>query len=317
MKIIQITPAHQKTISGNQTTANRWASILRNLGHKVRTTSLYDGQPADMMVAIHAFKSAGSIEMFKKKYPDCPLIVCLGGTDINEFIHTHRDVVNKSLSLADRLVCLHSLVPEIIPKTYRYKARVVYQSAKPITQKQMPSKRFFDLCVVANLRTVKDPMRTAIAVRDLPENSRIRISHFGSSSDDRFSKIALSEMIKNPRYKWKGQVPGWRVRKEFQRTRLMVISSLSEGGANVVSEALVAGVPIIASKIQGNVGLLGRGYKGYFPVGDEKALKGLLLRAENEPNFLPALTSQCGDRAKLFGYVGEVKAWKNILFDLS
>lgn len=66
----------------------------------------------------------------------------------------------------------------------------------------------------------------------------------------------------------------------------MVISSNQEGGANVVSEAIVAGVPVIASDIPGNVGLLGRDYPGYYPVRDEAALARLLHRAETEPAFL-------------------------------
>ena len=59
----------------------------------------------------------------------------------------------------------------------------------------------------------------------------------------------------------------------------MVISSLSEGGANVISEAAVAGVPVLASRIDGNVGLLGADYPGYFPVGDTEALARLLRTA--------------------------------------
>ena len=73
-----------------------------------------------------------------------------------------------------------------------------------------------------------------------------------------------------------------------------------EGGANVVSEAAVAGLPVIASRIPGNVGLLGRGYPGYFPVGDEQALARLLRRAEENPGFLVRLERALATRARLF-----------------
>src|SRR5262249_6268440 len=41
-------------------------------------------------------------------------------------------------------------------------------------------------------------------------------------------------------------------------------------------------VPVLASRISGSVGLLGAKYPGYFPVGDTRALAGLLRQAEGE-----------------------------------
>ena len=64
----------------------------------------------------------------------------------------------------------------------------------------------------------------------------------------------------------------------------MVISSRMEGGANVVCEAIRIGVPVLASRIAGNLGLLGGGYPAYFPVGNARALAGLIVKARN-PNF--------------------------------
>ena len=72
----------------------------------------------------------------------------------------------------------------------------------------------------------------------------------------------------------------------------MVISSRMEGGANVVCEALRIGVPVLASRIAGNVGLLGERYAGYFPVGDERSLARLLDRASTEPRFYMELKRQ-------------------------
>ncbi len=80
----------------------------------------------------------------------------------------------------------------------------------------------------------------------------------------------------------------------------MVLSSLMEGGANVVSEAVISGLPVLASRIDGTVGLLGEDYPGYFPVSDTAALGRLLRRVEAEPEFLAALASHCAARAPLF-----------------
>jgi len=83
------------------------------------------------------------------------------------------------------------------------------------------------------------------------------------------------------------------------RCRLMVISSIMEGGANVVSEALAASVPVIASDIPGNIGMLGADYAGFYPCGDERALADLLHRAETSVEFYDLLKAQCTKRKRL------------------
>ena len=47
-------------------------------------------------------------------------------------------------------------------------------------------------------------------------------------------------MKANPRYLWRGDRPRAEVRRLLGRARAMVLSSLSEGGANVISEAVAA-----------------------------------------------------------------------------
>jgi glycosyltransferase involved in cell wall biosynthesis len=60
----------------------------------------------------------------------------------------------------------------------------------------------------------------------------------------------------------------------------------------VVSEAIALGIPVIASDIPGNRGLLGDQYLGYYPVGNEAELASLLSRAETMPDFYSALKKQ-------------------------
>jgi glycosyltransferase involved in cell wall biosynthesis len=142
---------------------------------------------------------------------------------------------------------------------------------------------------VGNLRAEKDPFRCAVAARLLPSASRIRITHAGKAHSEEFAEQARAHMLAQPRYHWLGEVPRWRVRRLLSRTRLLVQSSIMEGGANAVAEALAAGVPVIASRIPGNVGMLGEDYPGYYPVGDEKALALLLERAESDSAFYESL----------------------------
>ena len=317
MRIIQVTPSAQTSKSGNRTTANRWARIFRSLGHSVSTITDYDDRSADMMVAIHAWRSARAIERFKALYPEKPLVVCLAGTDINEFIHSHPKPTLKSMELADAMVCLHDLVKEITPISLQSKLHVIFQSAKPLIGPRRFSDRNFNICVISHLREIKDPMRTALAVRTVPNQSKIKVTHLGMAHDGRSSAKAIREMKQNPRYVWKGEVLGWQVRQELKRSHLMVISSRAEGGANVISEAVVAGVPVIASKIDGNVGLLGKNYRGYYPVGNTRELRKVILKAEKDKVFFQSLTKQCNSIKSKFTAEREQKSWAELISNIT
>lgn len=317
MKIDLITPAGRRSKSGNRTTAGRWAGILRGLGHQVRIAVHYRGEAADMMVALHAWRSAKSVALFRQRYPDRPLVVALTGTDIYRFQQSHPEETRRSMALADRLVGLHGLVGDAIAPEFAAKLTVIPQSAPPLPRPRAPSKRFFDICVLGHLREEKDPLRAAFAARGLPDTSRLRVIHLGKAHDSGWARKAADEMARNPRYSWRGEVPGWAVRREFIKTRLMTISSIMEGGANVVSEAIVAGVPIIASDIPGNIGMLGPDYPGYYPCRDTAALTRLLHRAETEPEFLDDLTRHCAALAPNYTPECEAAGWRAVMAKLT
>ena len=290
--------------------------MLREAGHRVRIGVDYVGEAADMMIAIHAWRSAASIERYKARFPDRPLVVGLGGTDVNTFLHSYPDTTLRSMQTADALICLHDLIGDALPAPLREKLHVVRQSALPLPGPRRPSTRFFDICVIGHLRDEKDPFRAALAARRLPADSKLRIIHLGKAHTSEFASRAVAEMARNARYRWFGEVPGWRVRRELAKSRLMVISSNQEGGANVVSEAVVAGVPVVASDIPGNVGLLGPAYAGYFPVRDEAALARLLERCEVEPAFLDQLERSGHELKKRFRPAYEKAALNRIVNSL-
>lgn len=160
-------------------------------------------------------------------------------------------------------------------------------------------------------------MRAAEAARLLPAESRIRIEQVGRAYTSQWAELALSEMKTNKRYRWRDEVPPASVRKLLARSHAMIISSVSEGGANVISEAAVAGVPVLASRMDGNVGLLGNSYPGYFPVGDTQALARLLVRLEQEPAFAKLLAAAVSRRAPLFRLRREISAWRRLLSELT
>ena len=317
MRISLVTPAGRQSRAGNRTTAVRWARILRDLGHRVDVSLDDDGRNADIMVAVHAWRSAASIAAFAETHPDRPLVVLLAGTDIYAFQHSHPEETLASLDHATAIVCLHDLVHRAIPRRFGKKLRVIYQSSPPLPKPRDPARRHFEVCVVGHLRSEKDSLRTALAARSMPESSKLKIVHLGQAHTEDWARDARAEMKRNPRYDWRGEVPGWQVRRQFGRSQAMVISSVMEGGANVVSEAITAGLPVLASDIDGNIGLLGEDYGGYYKVEDEKALAALLHRSETDPAFLPGLGAQIKKLQPKFRPAPEVTAWRNLLKDLN
>ena len=315
MKIVLITPSGPTSRTGNRVAGNRWAAILRRLGHRVRVAFEYDGKPADLMVAVHAWRSTRSIERFKAKYPDRPVVLQLSGTDIYDYIHSDPVPTLRSMALSDRLVALNDLAWRAVPRRLRSRLRVIHQSATPPKDRR-PDRRAVTISVIGHLRDVKDPLRAAEAARLLPDDSRVRIEQVGRAYTPQWADRARAEMASNPRYIWRDDVPAARVRRLLARSHAMVISSLSEGGANVISEAAVAGVPILASRMDGNVGLLGKDYPGYFPVGDTRALARLLSRLETDPRFVRALVRAVKRRAPLFRPAREVAAWRRLMKEL-
>ena len=297
MKIILVTPAAARSRSGNRNTAQRWAHFLRQLGHRVVVQVAWDDTPADLMIALHARRSHDSIRRFAALLPWHPLVVVLTGTDLYRDIQSDADAQD-SLRLATRLVVLQEMGLRELSPALREKTSVIYQSALPIPVRQ-PLKSRFEVCVIGHLREEKDPFRCALALRYLPAASRIHVTHMGRAMDEAMAEQARELMQEYPRYRWLGDIPHWQVRKRLAHAHLMVISSRMEGGANVICEALAAGVPVIASRVSGNVGMLGEDYAGYYPVENEGALARLLSRAEESPEFYALLRQQCAARHTL------------------
>lgn len=316
MHIVLVTPAPPGSLSGNRATANRWARLLRGLGHRVDVLVDYQGEPCELMVALHAWRSAAAIEKFRRSQPDCPLIVVLTGTDAYRFIHSHPIETMASLVTADRIVGLHRLIADCVPKAERDKLRVIYQSAKPLTGRRPPQRRF-RVCVAGHLRHEKDSLRAAMAVRNLPAASRIQVDAYGKPHTPDWAAAAQAEMQANPRYRWHGEIAHGRLRDVYRRSHLLALTSRMEGGANVISEAVMADLPVVASRIHGSIGLLGADYPGYYPVEDTAGLKELLLRAESDAVFYRSLQTACAALRPSFSEIAEQAGWASLLAELS
>jgi putative glycosyltransferase (TIGR04348 family) len=316
VKIQLVTPAPLRFTNGNKITALRWAEILRKLGHKVGIKQRYDGQPCDLLIALHARRSYQSIKRFHDDHPELPLIVVLTGTDLYKDIRINANA-RRSLEFATRLVALQKLALPELPKRLHSKTRVIYQSAPPIRNRAAPwSAAKFKVCVIGHLRAEKDPLRTALAARRLPAVCRIHVTHVGRALDETLARRARAEMKRNHRYRWTGELSHARTRTVLAESHLLAITSRMEGSSNVMSEALASGVPVIASKIPGLRGTLGDNFAGYFPVGDTRRLRTLLLRSESNHRFYQLLGRQCRRLGSLVKPSRERTAWKRLLREI-
>ena len=324
MKIGIVTPAPPDSRHGNRITALRWATILRRLGNHVSISQRYEGKPVDLLVALHARKSHSSIVKFRQRHPLAPIIVALTGTDLYRDIRVNH-LARESLDIATRIVVLQPKAVKELRPSWRKKTRVIYQSVEDKQARNGPSggsakaratsehsKRSngnFDVSVIGHLRAVKDPFRTAMAARLLPDSSMVRVLQIGGAMTKGMANRARREMIINERYQWLGEQSQSRVRHILKKSSLCVLSSRMEGGANVLSEAIVASVPILASRIDGNVGILGANYPGYFEIGDTRQLARLLTRAESSSEYLAELMAWSNSLTSLADPAREEQAW--------
>jgi len=251
----------------------------------------------DAMIALHARRSAPSIHAWAAQYPGNPLVLVLTGTDLYRDIQ-HDASAKQSLHMATHLVVLQEAGLAALPARHLGKARVIYQSAPRLTPASKSTRRFKAL-MVGHLRDEKDPL-TFIKAAGLCDAKNISFELIGDGLDPALASTASQAAAEQPNYRWLGGLPRSQTRQRIKRAHVLVNCSLMEGGAHVILEAVQSGTPVLASRISGNVGMLGADYAGYFEVGDAAGLAKLIRRCATEPAFLARLQSQCAQRAELF-----------------
>ncbi|WP_245549261.1 selenoneine biosynthesis selenosugar synthase SenB [Noviherbaspirillum massiliense] len=312
--VVIISPAMAKANNGNWQTARRWA---RFLGERYRVTLLerWNGIACDAVIALHARRSASSIASFAAAFPERPCILVLTGTDLYRDIHADAEA-QRSLQFATRLVVLQEAGLQELPEEGRAKARVIYQSAPALAPVVCHEPGDAEVVMIGHLRDEKDPLvfMHAAAMVKAPG---LRMTHIGGALDPALGEQAMATQQAVPHYRWLGSLPHDATRERLRRSRLMVIASKIEGGANVIIEAVTSVVPVLASDIPGNRGMLGADYAGYFPVGDSKALAALIDKALADSAFHALLQDQCKARAALFAPEREQAAVLQLLDNLA
>jgi putative glycosyltransferase (TIGR04348 family) len=299
-QVLIVSPASARENNGNWQTASRWAHILRARYQVAIAPDCCSGTHApDLLIALHARRSAPSIAAFARAFPARPCVVVLTGTDL------YRDIANApearaSLAHATKLVVLQEDGLKQLAPQLRAKTHVIYQSAPAmLPASHGAARRHYDVCMIGHLRSEKDPY-TFMRASTLVTSPKVRLLHIGGVLESPLGQAATATAAVNPRYQWLGNLPHGTTRQRLARSHAMAICSLMEGGANVIIEAVTSGIPVLASDISGNRGMLGDDYAGYFPVGEAAALARLIDRTVDEPEFYALLQRQCAARAPLF-----------------
>jgi putative glycosyltransferase (TIGR04348 family) len=314
---VLVSPAMAEANNGNWHTAHRWAQFLS--GHcdiaLQKQWPLPGGASsptgtAQAMIALHARRSADSIRAWAEAFPDKPLIVVLTGTDLYRDIHSDT-AAQQSLALASHLVVLQEAGLAALPAAWHSKTQVIYQSATAL-QPARKSSRSFRAVMVGHLREVKGPLTfMQAATHDFAPG--IYFDQIGQALEPRFAEAAQATAQRTTRYRWLGGLTRAATRQRIKRAHVLVNCSQMEGGAQVILEAVQSGTPVLASRVSGNLGMLGTDYAGYFALGDDAELAGLVRRCALEADFLALLQKQCRQRAHLFDPQEEKRLVINLL----
>lgn len=311
--IIIVSPYLASANNGNWRTARRWADLLQD-NYDVIVQSDWNSEPCDFLIALHARRSHAAIKRFRESSTNLPLVLVLTGTDLYRDLPSSAEARN-SLELASALVVLQEDAVQYVPVEHRRKTHVIYQSARMLKPATKPRNKL-DCVAVGHLRHEKDPLTVLRALDCIPAGKSIHILHIGAPLDDELASAARAKAGRDARYHWADALPHGLTRAAIKRAHVLIHPSIMEGGANVIVEALTSGTPVIASEMSGNVGMLGKDYPGYFPVGDAAALAGLLEKCLDDPNYYSRLNNAAKARAPLFAPATEKKSLKKLVSEL-
>ena len=316
-RITIVSPALAGANNGNWQTAMRWARFLTP-AYDVNIAASWSpvtGATPDLLIALHARRSAAAMAAFAEHHPASPRVLVLTGTDLYRDIHDDR-AAQASLAHADVLVLLQEAGLAMLPPQYRAKARVIWQSAPMLPHvPHAEGDDDFTFTMIGHLRPEKDPL-TFMRAAELVAHDSARFIHIGGVLDPDLGAAAATTASADPRYQWLGNLSHSAARMALACSDAMVIASVMEGGANVIIEAVTSGVPVLASDIDGNRGMLGADYQGYFPLGDAPALAALMARCIDDSAFLARLQAQCAARAALFAPQAEQAAVRDLVDNL-
>jgi putative glycosyltransferase (TIGR04348 family) len=298
-----VTPASSAANNGNWQTAARWARMLRThyrvevVGSEARAdpaqvdpgdaeSGRADPGRADLLIALHARRSAPAVAGWVRQSPRRPVIVVLTGTDLYRDLD-HDVQAQACVAAADRLVVLNEQAPRRLAPALRARSVVSLQSAPQRIPLPRP-RRWLRAVAVGHLREEKGVTHLLEAARRLAGRPDVRIDHLGAGLDPALAEQAQALGSQSTTYRWLGAVDHATTLRRIRSAHLLVHPSRMEGGAHAIIEAVRSATPVVATRI------------GYVEVDDAAALAAMMARCRDEPSFLESLTQACARRAPLF-----------------
>lgn len=309
-------PFPQETGQGNSVTAERMQRMLVESGMKVQIETVnYHGVDAKCLVALNAWRSAGVVADFDRLHPDRQVVVLVTGSDINhpEMGDENSDT-RVTMERADALVTLHDADLKVLPESLKHKSLCIYPSVSLPTgiQHRESLEDRIDVVMAGNLRAVKNPQLAVEVAAMLPDDSPIFITSYGDASTQLASEMSRAN-AEYQHFQWLGKLDHDILIEKMASAQVLFNTSTVEGGANAICEAVTMGLPVIASDIRGNIGMLGDDYPGLFPSEDAQAALRLLQRCAEDTAFYELLKKRVAERAPLFDFTKEASSWASLI----
>jgi len=302
----------------------RLTTMFRDLGHEVIpiAAELPIGCEAEMLVALNAWRSAEAVLAFKECNPTGQVVIKVTGTELSRDPQsTEWLLANNTIKAAEVLVFSQPQAQRIAEAQFgdlEAKSHLIYPSTEvPLELNhqrdwQKQEGRKLSIILAGNAREEKNPAflsRLQESSNDL--ENRISVKWFGEA--DTCSRSIFKELKQSAKwFQWKGGLTQKELWEEMTQADLLLNVSSEEGGANAICESISMGLPVLASRIPGNVGLLGEDYPGYFGLNDPQQLQDLIDQIHEEQDFYALLGEAVNQRAALFSYENERLAWEDL-----
>ena len=292
MRILICSPEHNKA-TGNWVTASRYRRGLESFSHQVSLCHVSPSGPSfadeslaamvdrikpDLLVLLHAYR-LGKLWLQQRQQINCPVVVMLSGTDVNEGLQQPEQavVIEEVLSQADGLMAHNALMIESLQCQYpEVAARLHYlPAAIELGTGDYPLRQQIDctddavlfLCP-ASIRPVKGVIHLIelfdSLVRQQQEwQQKWQLVFCGPELDDSYSQHLHRAVNERPWVHYLGVIPPESMAAVMKQADVVVNNSKSEGLPNALIEASVLGKPILASDILGNRPIVDHGVNGF------------------------------------------------------
>lgn len=276
--VLLVTAEARTAVTGNATTADRYARGLAARGLPTTLLRLPDHPaPEDVVAvaqrtrpsvvhAIHA-RHAGPAAVVASRASGAPLVVTSGGTDLDQdlFVPARAAVVRGVLAAASALLVHHPeardaaralglpLAVLLVPKGVEVPPR----KAPPDPARFGAGEDDLVLALPAGVRPVKNNrFAVALAARLHAEGFPVRLVLAGATRDEAYAAALRGDLARAPCATWPGPLAPDDLEALYATASVVLNVSHSEGGSNALLEAMARGVAVLASDVPGNRRLL-------------------------------------------------------------